>query len=202
MASPDEMTVTGTPYEIASQINQSVPGSGEPFPGTPKKRFQKGGPVITLTGTPSKMIRQILQAGGVVEVEGGEGYVNKRAMASPDVIQLSGTPYQITKQLNESVPGPGVNYVGSRMPVPSGIFQEGGVIGNPPQVTVPENITVTTEESDQEAVAFFSPSQIQFLADAIARQVGQSVKIGLGEGLQDANRNLERQILTDNEQNL
>ena len=51
-------------------------------------------------------------------------------------------------------------------------------------------------------MVFFSPSQIQFFADTISRQVGQSVKVGLGEGLQDANRRIERQGLVDNEQNI
>lgn len=198
MASDKVITTTGTPYQIASQLNQVEPGAGIPFPGTPKKVFKKGGPTLTVSGTPKQIISQVLQAGGVIEAEGGEGWVNRNAMASPHLVSVSGTPYQITRSLNQMLPGSGPSYSG--LSVPSGIYQEGGVLGVP-QIAVPDPVATTAEGEEGETVAFFEPSQIDFLARAIASQVGQSVKIALGEGIQDANRRIEREVLRDNQQN-
>ena len=197
MSSPEVITTTGTPYQIASEINQAIPGAGKPFPGTPKRKLQgggpvdgtpkrklqKGGPVITVTGTPKQIIRQVLQAGGIVEVEkqkvivsdgipgspgvaippgspiqvlqsggiveaeGGEGFINRKAMDSSNLIQVSGTPYQITKGLNKAIPGKGISYLSTGgVTLPSGIYQEGGVLGTTPQIVLPEQITSQAEK--------------------------------------------------------
>jgi len=212
MASDQVITTTGTPYEIASQLNQLVPGKGRAFPNTQKidpktllpvdgkRSFRKGGSVITVTGTPKKIHDQIFGVGGIVE--GGEGFFNKKAMSSRTPIQVSGTPYQITKNINRLIPGKSFSYVNKGMAVPSGIYQEGGVLGVP-QVAIPEQLLVPADEgSDQESTAIFSDTQIQFLASLIAREVGMSVKSAVGQGLNDANRRIEREILTEQQENI
>ena len=47
--------------------------------------------------------------GNIVELEGGEGVINKRSLASGDVLSLTGTPMQIASDLN-SYKGYGVRF--------------------------------------------------------------------------------------------
>lgn len=151
------------------------------------RRHRDGGEPFTVRGT-----------GQRVELEGGEAVINRRSMASREVLSVTGTPSQIASQIN-SFKGYGVPFAD-----PSGLvrmvnlsrggrlyMEAGGVVPAQPQFINPNLAGLPASPGVVSAV--FTDEQIERLAAELAkrtaRETGESVKVAIN----DANRLGERQ---------
>lgn len=85
-------------------------------------------------------IKAMLPDGSFVEMEGQEGVINKRSMASNDVLNLSGTPAQIASAIN-SYKGYGDSFATGAKRVAA----RGGIMA--PAATVNRSVIITQSES-------------------------------------------------------
>ena len=131
------------------------------------------------------------KTGQRVELEGGEGVVNKRSMASRDVLSVTGTPAEIISGVNayrgwgDAFTNPPWVRVVKRTPT----FQTGGVVPETPQFVNPNQFMA----SEMSVNVAFTDAQIEILADRIAaktaKQTGEAVQAGMGNANRQAERN-------------
>lgn len=133
-----------------------------------------------------------------VELEGGEGVVNKRSMASRDVITVSGTIPQIVSAVN-SYRGFGDPFVLDRVKVETvkkvPKFETGGVIPSTPQLINPN---VAVQQGFIRVTATFEDEQITMMAKRIANETAAQVNKAVETGIASGNRIKDRNQFVQN----
>jgi len=140
----------------------------------------------------------VQRTGQRVELEGGEGVVNKRSMRSRDILSITGTPAQIISSVN-AYKGYGVPFERSnikpRILQRRGFFQTGGEIPANPQFVNPNQVfgpgAVNLEVS-------ISDAQIDRLAERIARRTAKETSQAVETGIDNANRRKDRNTFVQN----
>ena len=140
----------------------------------------------------------VRSTGQRVELEGGEGVVNKRSMRSRDVLSLTGTPSEIISSVN-AYKGYGIPFEGRRIQprivkrVP--FFQTGGEVPASPQFVNPNQVFGQNGMSMELVI---TNEQIDRIADRIAaktaKETGQAVEVGMD----NANRRKDRNTFVQN----
>lgn len=159
------------------------------------------------TGAQVATIRaqEFAEGGTVIPVEGLNGDINvrpniKRTRKGDNVIAKVAVGEKILnaqqQRKAEFIYGAGI-WKNIGLPKPkrqSGIaaFAEGGVVGGIPQVVRPTN-SITNTQTIQTVNVGISDDQIEKIALRLASRTGEAVSKGLGKGLSDANRRLERE---------
>lgn len=137
----------------------------------------------------------VRSTGQHVELEGGEAVINRRSMASRDIISATGTPAQIASVINAHK-GYGRPFQPSwAKPMTLPKFEGGGIVPKSPQFVNPNSQQVT-------AIVEIPRDQMMEMAVLIARetskataaQTGQSVELALT----NANRATERKKFVSN----
>jgi hypothetical protein len=180
----------GFPAAIPALIGQAIALAAQ-IATIDSQQFAKGGLVKGKTHAQGGEHFIVRSTGQRVELEGGEGVINRRSMASRDVITATGTPAQIASQINTHK-GYGDPFMPSwAKPVQLAekkMFATGGVVPqsvqflnpNTTQAAMDISLTLTDEQIDRLATR---------IADKTAKETGQAVKTGMN----DANRLSERQ---------
>jgi TP901 family phage tail tape measure protein len=139
------------------------------------QQFALGGEIEGPSHSRGGVKKVVRSTGQRVELEGGEGVINKRSMSSSDVLSVKGTPAQIASAIN-SYRGYGIPF--RKVKTPS-FYQEGGVIPTSVQLVNPNQVPVTKTE------IFFSEEQIDIIAREIANrtseETGNAVRTALGD---------------------
>ena len=152
------------------------------------QQFAKGGLLQGKSHAQGGIPMTVSSTGQRVELEGGEAVINKRSMASNRVLTLTGTPRQIASNIN-SMNGYGVR------------FQEGGLItGGVPQLVNP-NTAIPGASGQVQQNPGLSESDVQRIVQAVQKGATIGTRNGLSEGLDDANRMRQRQIIAESELN-
>jgi len=153
--------------------------------------FADGGEIDGPSHSRGGVKKIVRSTGQRVELEGGEGVLNKRTMGMNRVVSLSGTPRAIASSLNQL--GGGVAFRGASGAT---MFESGGIIssaaGN--AGTVGQMVAEINIELPDEAV--------QRIAEATRAGSSQGAESGSRKGLKDQNRLAEREQALENRINI
>lgn len=189
----------GFPAAIPALIGQAIALAAQ-LATIDSQQFARGGVVKGKTHRQGGEHFIVRSTGQRVELEGGEGVINRRSMQSKEVLSATGTPAQIASALN-SHKGFGDPFTGKYpdwvKPVSLGkmerggvVFAAGGVLPQSPQFVNPNaptfNATLNISEEQMREMALIIAKET---AKQTSNATGQSVK----EAINDANRLSERQ---------
>lgn len=154
--------------------------------------FAEGGEIQGRSHAQGGVPMMVRSTGQRVELEGGEGVINKRSMASNDILTLKGTPKQIASRIN-SHKGFGVR------------FQEGGIIETQTPQLINPNQPLGNNQSEFLSTLSQQIARIESAIvkgnEGIENGVFNATKQGIGIGLNDASRRMEREEILQNEIN-
>lgn len=187
----------GFPAALPALIGQAIALAAQ-LATIDSQQFARGGVVKGKTHRQGGEHFIVRSTGQRVELEGGEGVINRRSMQSKEVLSATGTPAQIASAIN-SHKGFGDPFTGKYpdwvKPVSLGKMERGGVVfaagGAVPQS--PQFVNPNTVQGAMDVTLTLTDDQIDRIAtriaDKTAKETGQAVKISIN----DANRLSERQ---------
>lgn len=162
------------------------------------QKFQKGGIVEGESHKKGGEKFKVKSTGQVVELEGGEGVINKKSMQSGKKMSVSGTPSQIASKIN-SIDNYGVEFS------PGAIirkFKEGGLNSSTPNIDIGPMLRIDSKSMANavaEAVrtemskavsnlSFDLPESIKKSIKDSAPDIGKAVGDSTGNAIRIANR--------------
>jgi len=149
------------------------------------QEFARGGKIKGKSHSEGGEQFTVRSTGQRVELEGGEGVVNKRSMASREVLTVTGTPAQIASEIN-ALHGYGVRF--DRPAFLKKMFQTGGEIAPPVQLVNPNasgSVAIKAE-------VLLPDEQIDRFADTVAAKVAAETREAVQDGIAAGDRINER----------